>query len=249
VATPLSAEWEAVLWAGEGAAISRASAGHVDRFHPKPPAVHVTAPVNRGPTEGLVVHRAALARGEIRLHDGLPVTTPQRTLLDLAADLDEFALEQALGEAQVRGLIDDRALRSAAAAARPGMPMLRGILDDTIGFTRSEAERMLRRLIRDSGLPAPTLNHEIADQEVDAFWPDRGLVLEFQGYGPHRTRKKFENDALKSAILAGLGLRVMYATWRRLRRRPTALIADLATALAHRRPHPSPLLNAAVLGP
>jgi very-short-patch-repair endonuclease len=53
---------------------------------------------------GIRAHRAALAPDEITIEDGIPVTTPARTLLDLAEQLTPQRLERAVHEAEYRRL-------------------------------------------------------------------------------------------------------------------------------------------------
>ena len=235
---PRGEEWAAVLWAGGDAHVSHASAAHLYDTTTRPQLVHITITThNPGRTPGVMVHRRArLPEKARRRQEGLPLTSPLRTLVDCAAEMGEPALERLVAEFQIKPLVTDAELRRAADTSRPGMPTLRAILRDVEGFTRNEAERLLRRLIADAGLPRPRLNARIGDHEFDVYWPEHGLVLEFHGYGPHRTRKKFESDAIRTAFLAGRNLRLITATWRRLKEEPLALTADIATALAIHQP-------------
>jgi hypothetical protein len=233
---PHSAEFAAVLWAGGDARVGRLSAAHVLGAYAPPDVVEVTVTThNPGRAEGVLVRRPR--RDPLAapiMIEGLRVAAPLDVVADCAPILLERQLEHLLGEFQVKELVGDEELIRTAALSLPGMPLLRGILDDTIGLTRSEAERMLRRLLHEAQLPLGFMNVEVAGHEVDVHWPKHRLVLEFHGYGPHRTRKKFERDGLKSEALAREGVRLMYATWRRLRREPMALAASLGAALATR---------------
>jgi len=231
---PFAAEQAALLWAGKPSALGFESAGAAYLITPSPAAVHVWTPDrHRGRTPGVITHETeTLAPDDLRTHEGLLLTSPLRTLTDLASTMAETPFERALGEAQVHRLVGEAELRDAAGRAHPGMPMLRAILDDTTGFTRNEAERELKTLLRRAGLPRPIFNAVVCGHEVDVYWPEQRLVIEFNGYGPHRTRKKFERDALKGGVLAAAGIRVVPATWRQLRNEPIALVARTAGALA-----------------
>ena len=234
---PFADEHAAVLWAGGDARVGRLSAAHVLGGYGRPGTVEVTVTThNPGRVDGVTVHRPRRAPlAAPRTIDGLIVAAPLDVIVDCAPILRERQLEHVLGEFQIKEIVDDGDLIHAATLPLPGMRLLRGILDDTLGLTRSEAERMLRRLLREAQLPLGFMNVDVAGHEVDVYWPKHRLVLEFHGYGPHRTRKKFERDGLKSEALAREGIRLMYATWRRLRREPTALAASLGAALATRR--------------
>jgi hypothetical protein len=84
---------------------------------------------------GIRFHRCALEADEVTRKDGIPVTTPARTLLDLASILDGPQLERAINEAEVRRL--DGALSVEDLVERhphvPGVAKLRLILGDGHG--------------------------------------------------------------------------------------------------------------------
>ena len=232
--TRLGDEWAAQLWAGSDAAITDGSAGKIWALVPSMPEVHVAVcGRNPGTTDGVRVHRPAEMPPTVRHPSGLLVTTPIETLVVMAATFEETPYEQALAEAQIAELVTDDDLAEAARRRAPGIPLLREILDDTAGYTHNQAERDLRRLIHQAGLPPGIHNARVAGHKADVYWPAQRLVLEFDGFGPHRTRKKFEQDATASADYAVAGLRLIRATWRQLRRHPITLATKLAIALAH----------------
>jgi hypothetical protein len=68
------------------------------------------------------------------------------------------------------------------------------------GFTRSEAERRLRALVKAAGLPLPMTNVKVAGLEVDAVWHRERLVVEIDGYAFHGTREAFERDRRPAAL-------------------------------------------------
>jgi very-short-patch-repair endonuclease len=57
-------------------------------------------------------------------------------------------------------------------------------------------------------------------------------VVEVDGFRYHSSRRAFERDRLRDSALAGMGFRVMRATWHQIARRPEALVARIAIALA-----------------
>jgi very-short-patch-repair endonuclease len=228
VDAPFADEWAALLWAGEEGGLEGASAGHVFGFARQPQRTHLVLPRNPGTHPKVVVHRPQEMPLLARTSSGLRAVQPLNALLSLAATLEPLPLERALAEAQ----ITDDELHEAATTSRPGMPKLRTILDETKGYTRNDAERDLQRLILHAGLPQPRYNAVIAGHRADAYWPEHGLVLEFDGYGAHRTRKKFENDAIASAHYAASGLRLIRITWRQLRNKPLEVVSNIAVALS-----------------
>ena len=54
---------------------------------------------------------------------------------------------------------------------------------------------------------------EIGTQEVDAFWPAQGLVVQLDGFAYHRTRRDRERDSASDADLELGGRRVVRLTW------------------------------------
>jgi very-short-patch-repair endonuclease len=111
------------------------------------------------------------------------------------------------------------------------------ILDDAslnAGFTRSEAERRLKQLCKQAGLPIPRTNARVAGYEVDAYWPAHRLIVEVDGWQYHRTRQAFERDRRKDAALTAAGNRVVRITWRRLTTETISLSAQFGVLLALR---------------
>ena len=167
---------------------------------------------------------------------GIPVTTPARTLLDLASVLDARELRRAFEEALVQRLVTKTALRATLerSPGRGGTRILRALLDQDDGphLTRLEAEKRFRELMREAGLPLPRTNVGVAGYEVDAHWARERLVVEIDSWTFHRTRASFERDRRKDAELGVAGYRVMRVTWRQIVDEPAALAVRIGQALA-----------------
>jgi very-short-patch-repair endonuclease len=177
----------------------------------------------------------ALAADEVAVRHGLRVTTPARTLVDLAATTSRGDLERLAEEILFQRLASTAEIIDAIGrgAGRPGVRKLRAIADllDEASFTRSEAERRLKTLLRGAGLPMPRMNVKRAGWEVDAVWDRQRLVVEVDGYRSHGTRPQFERDRTKDAQMMLAGYRVLRFTWRQITREPTVVIATIAAAL------------------
>ena len=145
----------------------------------------------------------------------------------------------ALNEARVLQLVNDEQLQEAIARypRRPGVGRLRALLTAERGpaVTRSEAERLLRRLVERAELPWPRFNVWLHGHLVDALWPEARLVLEVDGFGVHGGRRAFESDRRRDQRLAAEGFVVVRVTVRQLRDEPIAVAARLAQALARAR--------------
>jgi very-short-patch-repair endonuclease len=235
---PLGAEMAAVLLFRGHAALSHWTAaalwGLIDLGPVEPHLTTCGRGIHRRP--GLVLHQLALDPAEIRLHRGLPVTAPARTLIDIARGATSAELEQALATARVRGLVSEPALAAAIeqAGGRKGVALLRRIRDVGPAFTRSRAERQLLAVLRSAGLPAPIVNATLLGFEVDFLWPVHGLIVEFDGYASHGNRAAFERDRRRDQILIAAGYRVIRVTWIQLQSEPYAIVARIAQALIAR---------------
>lgn len=238
VAPPLAGEMAAVLACGQRAHLSHRSAARVwllTLYLPNPKTAEVTV-VGRDPRPPRIrVHRVrTLAPDETTTHKNIPMTTPARTLLDLAPRLDDRQLERSLAEAFRRRLVRPATLHSLLAryAGRPGVPRLRTLLHSEPVYTRSELEERFLALVRDAGLPQPDVNAEPGPYEIDFLWREQRLAVELDGWGFHGDRKAFEDDRRRDADLVARGFRVIRITWRELENHAVAVIARIAAALA-----------------
>lgn len=207
--TPLTKPAAALLATGPNAVLSHRTAATLWELLPARAGepIHVTlVDANRRSRRGITIHRARAV--EARQRHGLRVTSPAQTLRDIARTRE---YERAYNEALILRLIP------------------RETHDE---LTRSEAERRLLALIRRAGLPLPRTNVQVRGHEVDFYWPEQRLVVEFDGWAYHSTRAAFERDRLKDAALQLAGERVIRVTHRQLARRAEQLVARFATGLA-----------------
>ena len=230
----------AALALGEGAVISHHTAAVM--WGLLPPAneeePHVTVPGrNVGRRAGLQIHRVRrLPEGEVTIRHGIRLTTPARTVCDLAATEPVRDVESALAEARIHRLATDRQIHAVIqrAPTRPGAPIIRTLLEqeDDSGYTRSKAERLLRDLIAEANLERPLFNEPLLGFVVDALWPQQRLIVEVDGYTYHSHRAAFERDRARDQQLIAAGYRVIRITWIQLRDRPIETITAIVKALA-----------------
>jgi very-short-patch-repair endonuclease len=182
------------------------------------------------------VHRTThLLPDEVVRKGAVPMTTPARTIFDLASELTLKDLQRTFESALVSRLIRANQLRSLLdrSPRRPGSAAVRALLDQhgRPAFTRSEAEQRLVSLMRAAELPPTDVNTRIDRFEVDALWRPQRLVVEVDGYAYHSNRAAFERDRRRDASLQAAGYRVMRVSWRQIQEQPEALVARLAQAL------------------
>jgi hypothetical protein len=236
--TPEALETAALLYAGADTVLSHASAGAVWRLVDRPEEVQVTVAGRRvRHRAALRVHRVAvLDARDVRLRHGIPVTSPARTMIDLAGSLDDdLEIERALAELRVLGLARDAELRAAMdrCPGRAGVARLRALLDAERppALTRSEAERRMLALCDRAGLPRPVVGARPCGFPVDFLWPQTRLVVEVDGLAFHGHRRAFETDRRRDQILVAAGYRVVRVTWRQLSHEPLAVMVRIAQAL------------------
>jgi very-short-patch-repair endonuclease len=234
---PLAHETAALLYAGDDAVLSHRTAAALWGITTAPPFVAITIANRHVRSQPeLHIHRVeALDIRDVRIHQGLPVTAPARTLIDLAGASDTATTERALNEARVQKLVTDDQIEAALdrCPLRSGVGTIRAIMNSepNAGFTRQEAERRLRTIIRDARLPSPVYNVNVCGYEVDAFWTTARLVLEVDGFATHGHPAAFERDRRKDQDLVAAGYQVLRTTWRQITGEPLVLVARIAQAL------------------
>jgi hypothetical protein len=241
-AVPVEARWTAaVLACGDGAVLSHRSAGQLWGLLSRSPHLpEVTRPRSNRPRRGLIVHRASLPRDEVVEVDGIPVTSPFRTIFDLASMLPTFRrLERAMNEAEVRQLRDRVSLPQLLERypRRRGARWVRELLTvrEPGGITRNDFEERFVAFLDEHGLPRPRLNATLALRgqffEPDCMWQRERLIVELDGRATHGTHEAVADDRQRDRILLAEGWRWARVTWRQLRDEPAAIAADLRDAL------------------
>jgi very-short-patch-repair endonuclease len=219
----------AVLTCGPRSVLSHAdAAAHWELMPARGVLIDIATPVRSGrrpDRRRIRLHRmAALTSDEVTVHDAIPVTTPARTLLDLASILRPRALEDAIAQADRLTRFDLVAVRRVLDAhpRQHGAPALRGLLDRLaradVAETRSALEVALLQLCDDNALPAPRANVPIAGFIVDFHWPGTDLIVETDGYAYHRMPTTFETDRDRDQVLMLAGYRVARFTYSQLTR-------------------------------
>jgi hypothetical protein len=229
----------AVLAGGPGAALSYRSAAELwgmlngARAH-----IDVSGPRHRRSTPRLRFHCVAMQVDEVTEHAGIAVTTPARTLLDLAAVVSPEHLKAAFEEAEVRRRTSPTSLDALLERypRRKGTAAIRKILEQHDKNGRSVPTSLLERrflaLLDAHDIPRPTINRLSSEGELDATWPEQRLVVECDGFAVHGTREAFERDRAKDRALQVAGWRVVRLTWRQITDDPDIVAAHVKALLA-----------------
>ena len=195
----------------------------------------VTRPGSGGPCRhgNVLVHRSTTLAGDTATLGPIPITTPERVLVDLAAHVSERALARAVRDAirlertTLERVVDAIGrhrgrrgiMRLARIAARySGLPLERA---------RSGAEVRALELLREAGHELPALNQRIAGAEADLIWRRHRVIVELDG-GPFHLDQG--EDARKQAAWEGAGWRVHRLSTDAVYETPAQLLALAPTA-------------------
>ena len=159
---------------------------------------------------------------------GIPVTSPSRTLADLAHLLDREELTRTLREAMFRRLYDPRALEDAL--TRPPSRLLTDLLSEAT-VTQSMLEDRFLAICSRHRLPTPKAQHRIGAKRYDFAWPGERVVVETDSWLAHGTPYAFQADRAQTNKLLLAGWLVLRFTWADLTRRSRAVAAGITQAL------------------
>jgi hypothetical protein len=232
----------AVLACGPGSVLSHFSAAGHHGLAPwqagRLPEVTVRDSHTRQ-LERIVVHRSrTLDRVDVWSRDGIEVTSPARTALDVAATTRTPDLRRMVRQGYVDKLLNIRVLLDllSRAGKHPGAPALRAIVTEGHVPTRSVFEDLLLDLIATAGIDSPDVNPTLyldgRPIEPDFLWRHLRLVIEADSRTWHDDPLTRQNDAEKQAILEAHGYRVLRITWEQAVQHPQQTIARIRQAIA-----------------
>jgi hypothetical protein len=211
-------------------------AGYVDVSIQPPRAPRAEPPV--------IVHRIKDLHPELAVErEGLPLTDPTRTIIDLGLVLPHWAVRDALSRGLTTRLFTvvevDRLRDAITRQGRNGTGTVRRILDERLlvaGTEESLLERRFLDLVARHGLVAPAIQHEVWHAgrfiaRVDAAYPDRKLAVEVDGYSAHSSPDAFQRDRARQNRLVALGWTVLRFTWADVVQRPAMVARTILEAI------------------
>lgn len=194
-----------------------------------PAAIHLTRLRRAQGTaryHGVVVHHARLDPGHVAHRDGVPLTTPARTVLDLARNRQFRAGVVAADAALRAGLCTREELQAVAETCRrwPGVARARAVVAFADPRAASPLESISRVAFHDYQLPRPILQAIIGGYEVaDFLWPDYRVIGEADGLSKYTDPEVLRREKVREEGFVQLGFTVFRWTWRDAYRRPDAL--------------------------
>ena len=211
------------IWGGESSTISHRCAGAVwgfDLIDRGSLEISLPSPRKR-PTADVIVHRRPIDGRDRARFEGLWITTPARTLFDIASCVDGSVLEVALHSAIRDGRTSLSRLRSVLErnARQHGAAVFRSVIEDiaSAGGTDSVLETRFLQLIRRSSLPAPRRQYEVRDgctfiARVDFAYPEIRLAIEIDGYRFHSSRSQLRRDHRRMNLLQRAGWLILFVS-------------------------------------
>jgi very-short-patch-repair endonuclease len=208
----------ALLAGGERSLLSHTTAAAVHEIGNAGRQLHLTVPRSAKGLAGIRTHRPrTLLPEDVVVVDGLRVTSPARTLIDLAVFRRRRLLEQAIDQAEYHrlhlplGEVHDR-LRK-----RPRARLLKAVIATHVAgstITQSEAEELFLEIVRRAALPMPVGQRRMWGRRRDFVWPQQRVVVEIDGRQAHDRSIAFERDALRDAEVVIHGHRPLRFTRR-----------------------------------
>jgi very-short-patch-repair endonuclease len=208
----------ALLAGGPESALSHTTAGAVQGMTSDSRQLHLIVPRSAKGIEGNRTHRPRTLRPEdVVVVDGLRVTSPARTLIDLADFRKRRMLERAVDQAEFHrlhlplGEVNDRVRR------RPRAGLLKAVIATHVAgstITESEAEELFLTIVRRAGLPLPEPQARLWGRRRDFLFRQARVVVEVDGRQAHDRDGAFERDALRDTEVVVNGHRPVRFTRR-----------------------------------
>lgn len=198
-----------------------------------PQFVEVTVPraSNGRRRPGTRLRRRDLATSDIVECKGLRVTALPLTVVEAAArrgggaKLMDSALQRHVELPQLwRAHLRNK--------GRHGSPAARRLLQAASDGARSEAERLLVKLLRDNGITGWKTNYPVGGYKVDVAFPNEKVAIETDGWAFHSSQEDFQNDRERQNKIALLGWQVLRFTWLDLTEYPQRVLAEIRYATA-----------------
>jgi Protein of unknown function (DUF559) len=184
-----------------------------------------------------------LERCGIRRRQGIPLTDPGRTLLDLGRFVSDKRLLRAIESARRQRLTSWEELIATLARharrGRAGVRRLRRVITANLHrdeITDSDFELLVLALLLEHGLPEPFVHHELRTPnglflaEIDLAYPALRIAIELDG-GVHRRRDVFERDRPRQNGIVLEGWIILRFTWDMFVHHPEAIVAEVRAAL------------------
>lgn len=199
--------------------------------------IELTVPYeNRALPNRAILHRTRrrLPNSEV---EGVPVTTVERTLLDLSGLLSDRVMEKMYMSAlrlkltcpdEVSRVVREQGGRGVRGTRR--LLRVMSIAGDALSGSAAEVDAA--RLMRDAGIPQPVAQLKVrlpngGHAYPDFAWPDLMKVVEIDGLGAHSTPDQLSDDLFRQNMLMELGWEIRRFTARQLWSEPKVVQGEI----------------------
>jgi very-short-patch-repair endonuclease len=202
----------------------------VTKYPPRLVEVTVPRASHHPHRDGIRMRRRDLSRADVAERNGLRVTELALTVVEAAvrtrggATLVDGALQR---HVHLRGLWHAH-LRN---KGRHGSPAARQLLQAASDGARSEAERLLVKLLRQAGITGWQANYPVGGYKVDVGFPKVKVAIEVDGLAFHSDADVFVADRQRQNIITLLGWKVLRFTWLDLTEYPQRVLAEIKYAI------------------
>ncbi|WP_135452455.1 type IV toxin-antitoxin system AbiEi family antitoxin domain-containing protein [Mycobacterium sp. DL99] len=114
---------------------------------------------------------------------------------------------------------------------RHGSPAARRLLIAASDGARSEAERLLIKLLREARITGWKANYRLSRYVIDVAFPAHKVAIETDGWAFHSDQEDFQKDRVKQNEIALMGWQVLRFTWLDLTEFPQRVIAEIRFAM------------------
>ena len=230
-----------------GAVVSHESAALVHRMSPIVSKIPTITVSHRSTHEfpGVIVHQSTdLLESHTALVNGVRVTIPERTIVDLAQVTGARRLERIVDNALAAGIVDLERLvalhDTLARRGKPGGKELRRILNDRIDRSvekLSELELEFLELVDRAGLPKPLIQFHAPwlkpiTGRVDFAYIAQRIVIEVDGRRWHVLNDAFETDRRRDNAAQLVGWIVLRFTWTMVTKKPSEVVSTIREAIS-----------------
>jgi very-short-patch-repair endonuclease len=239
VAPSIEADYQAAVVAcGEAAVLSGRAAAHLLGLvrRTRAPEPEVTSAARRRLSGVATRQTRTLSNRDRMTWQGIAITTPARTLVDLAAVVQEGELSRAVHEASIRHATTPSEIEAALSRSpnAKGAGRLRAVARGDIGITLSKLERRFLKVVRRAQLPLPITNRLAGGRFVDCRWPEHKLTVELDSYRYHSSRHAWEQDRKREREAYARGDQVRRYTWDDVTKRERVILRELRPILRER---------------
>ena len=197
-----------------------------------PDIVEVTVPrtSHHRHRDGVRMRRRDLSRDDVVERNALRVTELALTVVEAAV---RFRGGAVLMDSALQRRVELRDLWRAHLRnkGRHGSPAARRLLQAASDGARSEAERLLVKLLREAGITGWRANYPVGGYKVDVGFRKQKVAIEADGWAFHSDAEVFVCDRNRQNKIALLGWKILRFTWLDLTEYPQRVIAEIQHAI------------------